>query len=453
MDDEPMWVADRIVAPTPGSAITIPETANEFAIKAFADKGSSNSDTNKIMARMDAMTMKMDGQYKELQSRSNNSNSDGNDDNIKMSREEEAKFMQNFRRMSNYDKFLKELVRNKHKLEQISSAFLSDESSAMIQNKVPPKLGDPRSFLIPCTFSETFSCNALADLAENMLVKVGKFTFLVDFVILKVEEDKEDFDALLDEGSEILHSIEGTILKEKLFAEFDKFMAMNIEENSESSEEEPSFKKTTFNTDYKIKTSLKEPPLDLELKPLPDHPEYILLLQEFDIKIKDKKGTENVAADHLSRIENDETSDDSDVDVNFPSETLMEITTETYHAQLLLNLKRQPKESKKQRILEEIKKALGQGSGATPESPYHIDSDNSVYEINDDDSESKKDFDNDEDKATDFVIHLHYKELVQTQKEPQLHSPSVTITSTEDDFYLHCEKPSFHSDVLAISQG
>nr|GEZ19749.1 hypothetical protein [Tanacetum cinerariifolium] len=33
MDDEPMWVADRVVALTPGSAITIPETANEFAIK------------------------------------------------------------------------------------------------------------------------------------------------------------------------------------------------------------------------------------------------------------------------------------------------------------------------------------------------------------------------------------------------------------------------------------
>ncbi|GJZ66241.1 hypothetical protein Tco_0622937 [Tanacetum coccineum] len=33
MDDEPMWAADRVVASTPGSAITIPETAHEFAIK------------------------------------------------------------------------------------------------------------------------------------------------------------------------------------------------------------------------------------------------------------------------------------------------------------------------------------------------------------------------------------------------------------------------------------
>ncbi|GJS58511.1 reverse transcriptase domain-containing protein [Tanacetum coccineum] len=48
---------------------------------------------------------------------------------------------------------------------------------------------------------------------------------------------------------------------------------------------------------------------------------------EFDIEIKDRKVTENVAADHLSRIENDESSDDSDVDDNFPEETLMEINT------------------------------------------------------------------------------------------------------------------------------
>nr|GFA47980.1 reverse transcriptase domain-containing protein [Tanacetum cinerariifolium] len=33
MYDEPMWAADRVDAPTPVSAITIPETANEFAIK------------------------------------------------------------------------------------------------------------------------------------------------------------------------------------------------------------------------------------------------------------------------------------------------------------------------------------------------------------------------------------------------------------------------------------
>ncbi|GKB79383.1 reverse transcriptase domain-containing protein [Tanacetum coccineum] len=54
---------------------------------------------------------------------------------------------------------------------------------------------------------------------------------------------------------------------------------------------------------------------------------WILLLQEFDIEINGKKGTENVAIDHLSRIENDETSDESTVDDNFSGEALMKINT------------------------------------------------------------------------------------------------------------------------------
>jgi hypothetical protein len=62
--------------------------------------------------------------------------------------------------------FLKKLVSNKSKLEKISTTFLNEECSAIVQNKIPPKLGDPGTFLIPCTFNKTFSCNALADLGD-----------------------------------------------------------------------------------------------------------------------------------------------------------------------------------------------------------------------------------------------------------------------------------------------
>ncbi|GJR84645.1 hypothetical protein Tco_0155430 [Tanacetum coccineum] len=95
--------------------------------------------------------------------------------------------------------------------------------------------------------------------------------FIIDEIL------EEYFDALLDEGSKILYSIEGTPLEHKIFAEFDEFIAMNIAENSDSESEEPTFKKITFDTNYKIKTSLEEPPMDLELKQLPDHLEYVLL--------------------------------------------------------------------------------------------------------------------------------------------------------------------------------
>ncbi|GJV09091.1 reverse transcriptase domain-containing protein [Tanacetum coccineum] len=90
---------------------------------------------------------------------------------------------------------------------------------------------------------------------------------------------EEDFDALLDEGSKILYSIKGTLLEEEIFAEFDEFMAMTADENSDSDSdtEDPPFKKITINTDYKIKTSLEEPPKDLKLKPLPDNLEYVFL--------------------------------------------------------------------------------------------------------------------------------------------------------------------------------
>ncbi|GJZ23957.1 reverse transcriptase domain-containing protein [Tanacetum coccineum] len=90
---------------------------------------------------------------------------------------------------------------------------------------------------------------------------------------------EEDFDALLDEGSKILHSIEGTLLEEEIFAKFDEFMVMTTNENSdsESNTEEPPFEKITINTYYKSETSLEEPPTDLKLKPLPDNLEYIFL--------------------------------------------------------------------------------------------------------------------------------------------------------------------------------
>nr|GEZ02248.1 reverse transcriptase domain-containing protein [Tanacetum cinerariifolium] len=58
---------------------------------------------------------------------------------------------------------------------------------------------------------------------------------------------------------------------------------------------------------------------------------WVLLLQEFDIVIRDKKGMENLAADHLSRLENPhkDVLENKDITENFPLETLGKISSES----------------------------------------------------------------------------------------------------------------------------
>ncbi|GKB08729.1 reverse transcriptase domain-containing protein [Tanacetum coccineum] len=55
---------------------------------------------------------------------------------------------------------------------------------------------------------------------------------------------------------------------------------------------------------------------------------WILLLQEFDVVIRDKKGAENLAADHLSRLENPHQSEleKKEITEKFPLKTLGMVT-------------------------------------------------------------------------------------------------------------------------------
>ena len=50
---------------------------------------------------------------------------------------------------------------------------------------------------------------------------------------------------------------------------------------------------------------------------------WILLLQEFDLQIRDKKRVENVVADHLSRLPITHNSHVLPINDDFPKESLM----------------------------------------------------------------------------------------------------------------------------------
>ncbi|KAK5826208.1 hypothetical protein PVK06_021124 [Gossypium arboreum] len=131
--------------------------------------------------------------------------------------------------MPNAKKFLKKLLANKRKLDEASHVKLNAVCSAILQNKLPNKLKDRESFTIPCLIGSLDVNNALADLGasinvipykmfkqlglgkpkqsrmsiqladktirfprgiiEDVLVKINKFIFPVDFVVLDIEED------------------------------------------------------------------------------------------------------------------------------------------------------------------------------------------------------------------------------------------------------------------------
>nr|GEV31029.1 reverse transcriptase domain-containing protein [Tanacetum cinerariifolium] len=101
--------------------------------------------------------------------------------------------------MPKFASTIKSLLTNKDKLFELAKILLNENCSAMLLKKLPEKLGDPSKFLIPCDFPRMDICHALADIdrsitrpkgvAEEVFVKVGKFHFPTDFVVVDFEAD------------------------------------------------------------------------------------------------------------------------------------------------------------------------------------------------------------------------------------------------------------------------
>ncbi|KAL0302938.1 UNVERIFIED_CONTAM: hypothetical protein Sradi_6161900 [Sesamum radiatum] len=70
--------------------------------------------------------------------------------------------------MLSYAKFLKEVISNKRKWKNGETVKLNEESLAILQNKLPPKLKDPRSFSISCTIGEINFEKTLCDLGASI---------------------------------------------------------------------------------------------------------------------------------------------------------------------------------------------------------------------------------------------------------------------------------------------
>ncbi|GJW96325.1 reverse transcriptase domain-containing protein [Tanacetum coccineum] len=142
---------------------------------------------------------------------------------------EDPNLMDALTQIPTYTKVLKDLLKNKQKLEELVNTPINAECFATLLNKVPQKLRDLRKFFIPCVLQDLEVCNSLADsgasinlmplsiykklrigplkptqmtlelanrsvtypmgIAEDVIVKVDKFNFLADFVIVDFEAD------------------------------------------------------------------------------------------------------------------------------------------------------------------------------------------------------------------------------------------------------------------------
>uniref|UniRef100_A0A803PIL6 Reverse transcriptase RNase H-like domain-containing protein n=1 Tax=Cannabis sativa TaxID=3483 RepID=A0A803PIL6_CANSA len=77
-------------------------------------------------------------------------------------------FAEDLEKMSSYVKFMIDILSKKIKMDDFDTVAFTEECSAILQIKPPPKLRDPGSFTIPCTFGRIEGINNLCDLGASI---------------------------------------------------------------------------------------------------------------------------------------------------------------------------------------------------------------------------------------------------------------------------------------------
>nr|GEW11696.1 reverse transcriptase domain-containing protein [Tanacetum cinerariifolium] len=193
--------------------------------------------------------------------------------------------------MPKFGPTIKSLLTNKDKLYVLARTPLNEHCSAVLLKKLPEKLGDPGNFLLELT--PTLMTLELADrlisrpigVAEDVFVKVGKFNFPAEFVVVDFDVDPrvplilgrsflKTGRALIDVYAEelTLRDTEGDILLLEAF--------LNDDPSSPPPNQGmylPQVRKELKICEAKNdKSSIDEPP-EVELKDLPPHLEYACL--------------------------------------------------------------------------------------------------------------------------------------------------------------------------------
>ncbi|XP_021721354.1 uncharacterized protein LOC110688910 [Chenopodium quinoa] len=70
--------------------------------------------------------------------------------------------------MPNYAKFLKDILSGRRSCDAVETVNLTENRSAIIMNKLSPKLKDPGNFSIPCAINKMQIDNALCDLGASV---------------------------------------------------------------------------------------------------------------------------------------------------------------------------------------------------------------------------------------------------------------------------------------------